>query len=54
MKKYSKFIVALAGVAAVFGTVGSDGAISTQDAIALAAAASAAVGVFYAKNKTSE
>ena len=51
MNKYRKFIVALAGVAAVFGKVAADGSISPQDLLELAVAGSIAYGVFKVPNE---
>ena len=50
MSKYRKAIVALAGFAAVFGVVASDGAIDGAEALQLVAALAAAYGVYRIPN----
>jgi len=50
VNRYRKFIVALAGVAAVFGKVAADGDINVQEWLELAAAAAVAYGVLRVPN----
>jgi len=45
VNKYRKFIVVLAGVAAVFGKVAADGDINVQEWLELAVAFAIALGV---------
>lgn len=54
MKHIRKALVACAGVAAVFGTVAADGAISAQDGLMLAAAVATAYGVWRVPNDPKE
>ncbi len=51
MKKYSKFIAAAAGVAAVFGQVAADGSISLAEAGLLSTAIASAAAVFFVRNQ---
>lgn len=51
VSKYSKFIAALGGFIAVLVAVSTDGAIDTNDAAAIVAAAVSAGAVFGVRNK---
>lgn len=50
MTKYRKFFVALSGVFAVLGAALADGAVSTEEVLALVGAAFAAFGVYRVPN----
>lgn len=50
MKKYSKAIVAVAGVCATFGVVGSDGEITPMEWLAILESALVAFGVYRVRN----
>ena len=51
MRKYSKAIVAVAGVCATLGVVGADGQITAQEAVMILEAIAVAAGVFQIRNR---
>lgn len=51
LRKYRKALVAVAGVAAVFGKVAIDGSISAQEAAELLGAVAIAFGVYRVPNE---